>query len=163
MAKMRVPQNFTLPPALTLHQTAESNSKLPYGHESNAQVCDCNKPFHGTPSHGSGGNPDRRSDKGLIDSHGKFVAAGSASVHAPGSDVAAEEKKLRESIEVLPDGPNRFRIGEISFDRVRREVTIPAIVNMASGVVEYALVTEKGKVHEALFSTKGNPREIHIA
>lgn len=98
--------------------------------------------------------------KGSVDTHGKFVPTVAEPTAA---DPAAEEQKVRDSMRVLPDGPERFRIGEITFNKARREVTIPATVNMETGVLEYALVTETGKVHEALFITKANPREIHLA
>jgi hypothetical protein len=101
-------------------------------------------------------------DKGAIDAAGKFVPAGTAPVQ-PREKVEAEENKQREAMRVVPEGENRYRIGQITFDRARREVTIPATVNMDSGVVEYALVAETGKLHESLFSTKANPREIHLA
>jgi len=101
-------------------------------------------------------------DKGAIEASGKFVPTGTVPAQPP-EEVAAAEAKQREALRVLPDGEGRFRIGEISFDRARREVTIPATVNMDSGVVEYALVSEAGKVHEALFTTKAKPREIHLA
>jgi hypothetical protein len=101
--------------------------------------------------------------KGAVDPSGKFVPAGAATTPAPGTDPAAEEKKARESLLVQQEGATRFRIGQVVFDRKRREVTIPAVVNMETGIVEYALVAETGKVHEALFSTPVNPREIHLA
>jgi hypothetical protein len=101
-------------------------------------------------------------DKGAIDAAGKFVPTGTAPVQ-PREKVESEETKQREALRVVPEGENRYRIGEITFDRARREVTIPATVNMDSGVVEYALVAESGKLHESLFSTKANPREIHLA
>lgn len=101
-------------------------------------------------------------DQGAIEASGKFIPTSKTPARPP-EEVAADEAKQRESVRVVPDGPDRFRIGEISFDRARREVTIPAQVNMDSGVVEYALVSEAGKVHEALFTTKANPREIHLA
>jgi hypothetical protein len=101
-------------------------------------------------------------ERGAIDAAGKFVPTKTAP-DQPREKVESEENKQREALRVLPDGENRYRIGEITFDRARREVTIPATVNMDTGVVEYALVSESGKLHEALFSTKANPRAIHLA
>ncbi|HEX7261850.1 MAG TPA: YdjY domain-containing protein, partial [Luteolibacter sp.] len=101
-------------------------------------------------------------DKGAVDGAGKFISAHQATSQSP-ADAEADEKRQRASLLVKPEGPNCYRIGEVTFDRVRREITIPAIVNMDSGAVEYALVAESGKVHEALFTTKANPREIHLA
>ncbi len=101
-------------------------------------------------------------DKGAIDAAGKFIPTGSGPAK-PAAEAAAEENQQRQSLQVVPEGENRYRIGAVTFDRARREVTIPAAVNMDTGVVEYALVAETGKLHEALFSTKAKPREIHLA
>ena len=101
-------------------------------------------------------------DKGAIDAAGKFVPTSNAPAQ-PREQAEAEEAKQREAMQVVAEGGDRYRIGQVTFDRARREVTIPATVNMDSGVVEYALVAETGKLHEALFSTKANPREIHLA
>lgn len=101
-------------------------------------------------------------DKGAIDAAGKFVPTSTVPAQ-PREKVESEENKQREALRVVPEGENIYRIGAITFDRARREVTIPATVNMDTGVVEYALVAETGKLHEALFSTKANPREIHLA
>lgn len=106
--------------------------------------------------------PSVSPDQGAIDAAGKFVPKGDSVVRSP-EEAAAEEAKQRAASQVLPDGPGRFRIGAVSFDRTRREVTIPATVNMDEGVVEYALVEESGKAHEALFTTKAKSREIHLA
>ena len=40
---------------------------------------------------------------------------------------------------------------------------IPAKVNMPEGLVEYALVMEKGKAHESIFTTRATAEHIHIA
>ena len=42
-------------------------------------------------------------------------------------------------------------------------MSIPAVVNMNKGLVEYLLVHESGKVHESLFSTKVRPMEFNVA
>lgn len=60
-------------------------------------------------------------------------------------------------------GGGRFKLGEVRIDQARRTVTIPARVNMRDGAVEYALVTEEGKMHEAIFSTRARPEHIHAA
>jgi hypothetical protein len=101
-------------------------------------------------------------DKGAVDPAGKFVPANTAPTLPP-AEAAAAVKRQREALQVQPDGADRYRIGEVTFDRARREVTIPATVNMDRGVVEYALVSESGKAHEALFTTKANPLAIHLA
>lgn len=57
---------------------------------------------------------------------------------------------------------NRSRLGVIEFDPASREITVPAEVNMVKGMLEYALVGEKGKLHEALLSTKARAFDLNI-
>ncbi len=56
-----------------------------------------------------------------------------------------------------------LKIGRAELDRETMTVTIPAVVNMVEGVVEYLLVHRNGKVHEAVFATDAQPQDIHIA
>lgn len=58
---------------------------------------------------------------------------------------------------------NRYRIGKIEFDSDKREIRIPAKVNMAAGLIEFLIVHEKGKIHESLFTTDSSPSEINLA
>lgn len=60
-------------------------------------------------------------------------------------------------------GGGRFSVGAVTFDRKTREITIPAAVNMVEGPVEYVLVGRNGKVHEAVFTTDADARDIHVA
>jgi hypothetical protein len=64
---------------------------------------------------------------------------------------------------VLNLGGGRYSVGAVTFDRKTREITIPAAVNMREGPVEYVLVGNKGKVHEAVFTTDAEARDIHVA
>jgi hypothetical protein len=60
-------------------------------------------------------------------------------------------------------GDNRYAVGAVTFDKKARTITIPAAVNMLKGAVEYVLVQRKGKVHEAVFTTEADARDIHVA
>jgi hypothetical protein len=60
-------------------------------------------------------------------------------------------------------GGTRFSVGAVTFDRKTREITIPAAVNMREGAVEYVLVGRNGKLHEAVFTTDAEARDIHVA
>jgi hypothetical protein len=101
-----------------------------------------------------------------VSASGAFLGALKPSQEIPAAPPLSPEEardQLQKAIQVESDGPNRFRIGTVGFDRVRRTVTIPAMVNMDSGVIEYALVHEFGKVHEALFATAARPEQINLA
>ncbi len=58
---------------------------------------------------------------------------------------------------------NRFQIGEVILDRKTREIRFPTTVNMADGLIEYVIVLEKGKVHEALLLTTASPTHLNVA
>jgi len=51
----------------------------------------------------------------------------------------------------------------IQIDKEARTVTFPATINMTSGALEYLMVTETGKTHESLLSTKIQPYDIQVA
>lgn len=58
-------------------------------------------------------------------------------------------------------GENLYRIGAVTVDAKLRAVAFPAKVNQLVGLIEYAIVTETGKVHESFLSTKVKPSNIH--
>jgi hypothetical protein len=64
--------------------------------------------------------------------------------------------------EIVRLSATRSRLGLIEFDHGSREITIPAEINMVRGLLEYALVGEKGKLHEALLSTKARVFDLNI-
>ena len=58
-------------------------------------------------------------------------------------------------------GDNLYRIGAVTVDAKLRAVVFPAKVNQLVGLIEYAIVTETGKVHESFLSTRVKPSDIH--
>lgn len=56
-----------------------------------------------------------------------------------------------------------IEVGRVKVDPTERWISFPATVNMREGQVEYLLVHETGKIHESLFKTKINGKEIHAA
>ena len=63
--------------------------------------------------------------------------------------------------EISEIGPGRYQFGDILINQNNREFLFPGTCNQISGLVEYALVHEDGKVHESLFRTKVRPRFVH--
>jgi hypothetical protein len=59
--------------------------------------------------------------------------------------------------------PQVALLGDIEIDRVKREVRIPAEVAMQPGIIEFLVVVEGGRTHEAVFSTKVKPSLLHLA
>lgn len=59
-------------------------------------------------------------------------------------------------------GEGNYELGLITFNENTRKITFPGEVNMVEGLLEFAIVEEKGKIHEALFSTKASPLQLNI-
>jgi hypothetical protein len=104
-------------------------------------------------------------EEGSVDAVGKFTPRGvTASTPSPLPRPAAEAAaELKKRADVRQTGPDTFQIGQVSFDAKARTVTIPALVNMRQGLIEYALVTEDGKRHESLFYTQARADQVHLA
>lgn len=58
-------------------------------------------------------------------------------------------------------GRGCYDFGGVLIDRKKRTISFDAKCNQTSGLVEYALVHESGKIHESLFQTHIPPRWIH--
>ncbi len=102
-----------------------------------------------------------------------LMAAASLAADVPAAAVPSDPKVAApaakeagggggERPEVVALSSTRSRLGLIEFDHVSREVLIPAQVNMERGILEYALVSEKGKLHEALLSTAARPFDLNV-
>jgi hypothetical protein len=61
------------------------------------------------------------------------------------------------------DAPQPIDFRGIQIDKQTRTVTFPAAINMTAGMLEYLLVTDMGKTHESLLSTKIQPYDIQVA
>lgn len=68
---------------------------------------------------------------------------------------------LKPVIETIDE--TRLRIGEVTLDRKTREIRFPTQVNMTDGLLEFLVVHEKGKVHEALLVTTISPTHLNLA
>ena len=60
-------------------------------------------------------------------------------------------------------GANLYRVGDVTIDSKLQVAAFPAKVNQIIGLIEYALVTDSGKIHESFLSTKIKPRDVHAA
>jgi hypothetical protein len=99
--------------------------------------------------------------QGSIDAAGKFIpAAKPAGDKAPPTPAPRPEDVAKL---VEKTGETTFRIGQIKGDSATKTISFPAKINAREGLVEYALVTTKGKVHEALLATEVSPQHLHVA
>lgn len=64
---------------------------------------------------------------------------------------------------VIDLGDGHYKIGLVTFDRATRQIHFPTELNMVEGLLEYAIVHESGKIHEALLHTKTKPLHINLA
>lgn len=102
-------------------------------------------------------------EKGSVDERGKFSpvdkdvdrGAGAASLKLPSTEAA------KSLVTRNPDGT--LQLGLVRMDPKARGFDFPASVQLREGLIEYAVVTTKGKVHEALFATEASPLHIHLA
>ncbi|MBK1834067.1 YdjY domain-containing protein [Roseibacillus ishigakijimensis] len=80
---------------------------------------------------------------------------------------------LAEEAEVVPAsdekpavkelGDGRYSLGLVEFDEKTRRITFPAEVNQVEGILEFAIVHEKGKIHESLLMTKASAFHLNVA
>lgn len=77
----------------------------------------------------------------------------------PAPDQAVEP--VKPAVEQLDE--NRYRIGNVTFDKKTREIRFPTKVNMTEGLLEYLVVHQNGKVHESLLVTEVSPTHINLA
>ena len=73
------------------------------------------------------------------------------------------EAALKKALKVEQAGTNLFRIGLVELDKEKRTVSLNARVCLRTQVVEYALVTDKGKAYESLLTTEAAPVDVHLA
>ena len=60
-------------------------------------------------------------------------------------------------------GADLYRVGDVTIDSKLQVAAFPCKVNQIVGLIEYALVTDSGKVHESFLSTKIKPGDVHVA
>ncbi len=76
---------------------------------------------------------------------------------ASAPDPAAAKEKIFKISE------HEFDIGGIQFNSKTREIRIRTVVNLKEAPIEYMLVHESGKTHEAVLKTKANPYDLQVA
>tara|TARA_A100001037_G_C15123573_1_gene625066 strand:+ start:533 stop:1222 length:690 start_codon:yes stop_codon:yes gene_type:complete len=59
--------------------------------------------------------------------------------------------------------PGVFQVGGVLLEKTKKQISFPVIINMHEGLIEYLLVSGKGKTHESLLVTRTEPFDIHVA
>jgi hypothetical protein len=78
-------------------------------------------------------------------------------VETPGAS-AAQIKPTLQQLDA-----DRFKIGDIEFNKQTRSIRFPATLNQREGLLEYVLVHDKGKIHESLLRTAINATHLNLA
>ena len=65
--------------------------------------------------------------------------------------------------EIKKLGNGLYDFDGITIDQKNRKIEFPMICNQQSGLIEYGIVHENGKIHESLFRTKIRPQMIHAS
>lgn len=77
--------------------------------------------------------------------------------------IRANEPKPTNGPPLVEVSPGVYQIGLVRLDKTKKSVQFPALLNMDRGLIEYLLVTTRGKTHESLLKTEAQPYHIHIA
>ena len=58
---------------------------------------------------------------------------------------------------------DHYLVGGVTLRKSTREISFDARVNQTGGLIEFLLVTEKGKIHESIFSCAASPTDLNVA
>ena len=97
----------------------------------------------------------------LIPASATLVLAQDTPPAEPQQAPEAAAEPVKPSVRKL-DG-TRYQIGGVIFDQKTREIRFPTQVNLTEGLLEYLIVHQNGKVHEALLSTEISPTHLNLA
>lgn len=99
-------------------------------------------------------------DGGKVAASGKFTPNELRSVIGPAS---MEELKIAAQGYIRESGPDELQIGSVRLNKRKRTISFPAKVAEKERALEYAIVHETGKTHEALLSTSAAIQDVHVA
>lgn len=88
-----------------------------------------------------------------------YLVAGPQPLHTSAPPVAAGITNAP----INKIGGGLFQIGAVVLNKAQRTITLPAMVNMREGNIEYVLVHNSGKVHESLLKTDAEPFHLNVA
>lgn len=76
---------------------------------------------------------------------------------------AQEAQPLQPAAPAMQEvSPGVYQLGKMRLDKKNRSASFPASVNMASGIVEYLLVSPQGATHESVLVTEVEPSDLHF-
>lgn len=103
--------------------------------------------------------------EGAVDASGKYVPNDPSlrPVTLPPANPMAPSAAALPLPRIEKQADGTLRIGRVTVNTSERTISFPAAVNAHSGLIEYALVTKTGKVHESLLNTDIAPVDLHVA
>ena len=69
-------------------------------------------------------------------------------------------KLYQSSLKKLDE--NRYRLGNITIDKTKKQISFPATINQNEGLIEYALISPIGPTHETPFISKISSLHLHL-
>jgi hypothetical protein len=90
-----------------------------------------------------------------------FAAGALALLFAAGTATAAQAQTNAPPLRQI--GPDVFQLGSVRLDKARKTVQFQAQLIMNDGLIEYVLVTSKGKTYESMLKTDADPADIQLA
>ena len=96
----------------------------------------------------------------LLGARGAEAPPADAEAATPSADALLKEVAALQ-FERLPNGD--VHLGGITVHRAARTVSFPAVVNLASGLVEVLIATPEGRLHEALLKADVDPLHLQTA
>jgi hypothetical protein len=72
-----------------------------------------------------------------------------------------KDKKSKKEAPIKKINEYKYEIGNVIIDLKDKEVKIPGVVNMDSGIIEYLAVSKMGKDHESILVLDAEPVNIH--
>ena len=97
---------------------------------------------------------------GNVAASGKFTPNAVPAAKGPAS---ADELKNAAQGYLREIGSDEMQIGSVRLSKRKRTISFPAKVAEKERPLEYALVHESGKTHEALLSTAAAIQDVHVA
>ena len=98
--------------------------------------------------------------QGQVAPSGKYTPS---QLPPPKGGASADELKRAARNYIREVGPGEVQIGTVRLNKRLRTISLPATIAEKERPLEYALVHESGKAHEALFVTQTAAQDVHVA
>lgn len=91
----------------------------------------------------------------------RLPATGASATNPPAQADAVKPAAVPAEVRKIDE--DQYVVGGVTLKKSTREISFGARVNQTGGLIEFLLVTEKGKIHESLFSCAISPTDLNVA